>query len=308
MRRIVATRPGSHSLLLPPGARVRRDARNLAGVISLPGGTELSACLSCQPAPCLEFAESPGGAPVCPVSAIASSPSDGRPVVSDACIACGLCALRCPLGALSEAGASIDVAEPPPASAGIANGQTDLAEFVRVGRTSRWEHDDDSGLCDRLAEGTSTLSQDAFYPLTANLFRAAGFDARLGRRGDTANRIDLTIVTDGDAIPVEIKSPTETRPFSVKSIQQALENKVVLTARQHHKAKRTSSSLVVALDPPAARSDVTELVDDVWSAFSVSIGLVPVAELWRAALYGCRGESLWTWETLANARGLLATY
>jgi Fe-S-cluster-containing hydrogenase component 2 len=308
MRRIAPGSPSPQPWSVDRAAVVTRDGQTLTGVISLPGGRTTDGCLSCRPAPCITFVEHSPPEDVCPVAAIEMAPIEGHPAFADSCLGCGLCAIRCPVGAIEWSGSAVagrGVIKP---GADVLAGPMSTIDLEQLALGTQWHRDDIDALADRLASATAALGQDAFYPLTEKLFRAAGFDARLGRPGDTANRIDLTLVSDNDAVPVEIKSPTESRAVNMKSIQQALENKVILMARQPFESRRESASLVVALDLPAARSAVTELVDDIWTAYRIRIGLLALSDLWRAAIAASRGTPLWTWDALAAARGPLAAH
>jgi hypothetical protein len=139
-------------------------------------------------------------------------------------------------------------------------------------------------LADVLYPRAATLFQSEFYPLVAALFSLAGFPAWRPPPGDTSNRIDLILIDREDSVPVEVKSRTEVDAINVKSIQQALENKILLDERELPQAKRDASTLVVGYEHPPIRSGVNELVRDIKAAYGISIGLISLRDLYVLAL------------------------
>jgi len=127
-------------------------------------------------------------------------------------------------------------------------------------------------------------NQDIFYPLVTKLFRLLGFDCYKSRRGVHYERADAIIVDKTESIPVEIKSPGEEQEISVKGVRQALENKVVLISRKSYPAKLGTTSLVVGFRPPNDRSEVHELIEDIYKAFGISIGIIDFKSLLKLAV------------------------
>lgn len=117
-------------------------------------------------------------------------------------------------------------------------------------------------------------NKDIFYPLIANLFTLLGFDCRLSRGGQNYERADAIIIDPVQSIPIEIKSPGEESEISVKGIRQALENKIIFLSRKSYPTDRECTSLVVGFNPPNQRSEVHELIEDIWHAFGVRIGVI----------------------------------
>lgn len=249
-----------------------------------------SSCLRCPDEPCIRFGtlESGGGnaIAVCPVDAIHHARSDGGPVVSESCIGCGLCAVRCPVGALRFTfSGRVEVIPPDPSETtpvesdvefyGCRSAETSLVE---------WPQQVWVALARRMAAAAIDLKQIAFYPLVAHLFTAAGLPAWRPAQGDTSNRIDLILIDENDSLPVEVKSRTESPVINVKSVQQALENRIVLDERAFSAADRNSSTLVVGYDYPPERSDVAALIDDIDAAFNIKVGMISLAHLCELAL------------------------
>lgn len=274
-------------------------------------GDASACCLRCPDEPCTRFDgdESGGGnaSNVCPVDAIHHARSESGPTIAAECVGCGLCVMRCPVGALHHVpNGTVAVAPPDPTTTVPCS---DEAEFFAsrdaVATTVTWPPGTWDELATRLAVAAEGLRQDAFYPLVAHLFTAAGHPAWLPARGDTSNRIDLILVDDAGSLPAEVKSATESTAINVKSVQQALENRVVLDERSFFAADPSSSTLVVGYQYPPERSDVAELIDDIAVAFDVRVGMISLADLYRMALKLQLAGQTTPRRTLATLQGRL---
>jgi len=276
-------------------------------------GKSRAVCLRCAERSCMSFssdenvgARVAGLLSVCPANALSFDETTGRPEPSVRCIGCGICVLRCPFGALFIDAETNRVRSLPPEGAGdfTYGGAADVRklgkELVREAPSSNKRLVADSKI---LTRNVGASTQDTFYPLVGSLLTTLGLPTRVTRRGDTGLRFDAVILVDDAAVPIEIKSPTEVDAASIKAVQQALENRIVLLSRRLYSTNSTSTSLVVSYAPAAARSDVAFLVDDIWEAFSVAIGLIDVRALFELAL----GASLAGWgiqrEDLLELRG-----
>lgn len=283
MKRI---RPDSN---VSPPLRPRAAAAVLRSTRTLGATDEAAFCLRCPDEPCLRFSvdESGGGnaISVCPTDAIHGARSATGPSVSNECVGCGLCAIRCPVGALHLTGTTVTVVAPDEVAGRPATSADDFARGRQeITADIDWNEGEWTRVVASLAGAAAQLGQDAFYPLVANLFTAAGHPTWRPARGDTSNRIDLILADEADALPVEVKSGSETPIINVKSVQQALENRIVLDQRAFFPADPTSSSLVVGLAYPPPRSDIAELVADIASAFEVTIGLISLSDLYELAI------------------------
>ena len=118
-----------------------------------------------------------------------------------------------------------------------------------------------------------------FYQLIGTLLRDIGFNVSVSRGGDTNNRADAFIIDDTCSIPIEIKSPTEIEYINIKSIRQALENKIVLLSRKSFKTTNETSSLSIGYYYPESRSGVAELVEDIYKTYKISIGYIDTYNL-----------------------------
>jgi Fe-S-cluster-containing hydrogenase component 2 len=278
----VAPRPSSgFGPLAPVGTTGTRESLRAPAIG--PEGDPIG-CVRCVDPPCRTMVDESGAhTAVCPTDAIGAMTETGIDIDPGACIGCGVCILRCPTGAILLDGVmSVTVETPSAASQPIdADDQARILagmSLVMVDGSS-WRHD----AADSLVVCGENLTQKPFYRLVASLFELAGFRADLGHGGDTSSRFDLLLPDANDSIPVEIKSRTETEFINVKSIQQAVENKIVVDNRDYP-SRPESSTLVVGWDYPPMRSDVSELIADVHGAFGISVGMISLRALYRLAL------------------------
>lgn len=286
-------------LTSPPSAPRSSETLGVAG----------SCCLRCPDEPCLRFSpdESGGGnaIAVCPVDAIHHARSDQGPTIADHCMGCGLCATRCPVGALHfAANGRVEVVPPDPSvTAPVGSEDEFFRERSAHATIVEWPDRSWAEVGRRMAEAATELKQNAFYPLVAHLFTAAGHPAWRPAHGDTSNRIDLILIDELDSIPVEVKSRTESLIINVKSVQQALENRIVLDERAFVAADTDSSTLVVGYDYPPERSDVAELIDDIDTAFGIKVGMISLAHLCELALRHRIGDEDIPRASLAELKG-----
>ncbi len=127
------------------------------------------------------------------------------------------------------------------------------------------------------------LNQDKFYPLVEKLFKAIGYDCKLSRYGGNYERWDAIIRSPKHSIPIEIKSPGEEIFLSVKAIRQALENKIVLLARNAYPTEFNDTSLVVCYKLPNNRSEVNSLINDIFEVYDIVIGVIDFRTLLQIA-------------------------
>lgn len=148
-------------------------------------------------------------------------------------------------------------------------------------------------------------TQTEFYPLVTHLFQVLGFESDYSRAGVNYQRWDACVMVDGHALPVEIKSPTEEVVLSTKAIRQALENKVVLLSRGGLETRKQLASLVVGNRLPNERSEMSNLIDDVFKAFGLRLGVIDLGNLARLAFRAVRDGVTVNGEQLSQLRGFL---
>lgn len=253
--------------------------------LSLSDGQPLG-CLRCTTAPCTTMTDETGAlSPVCPTDAIGAMTESGISIDAETCIGCGVCLLRCPAGAIYFTDilpSTVAVQTPQSTSCGVDELQHRLA-VSKLNIESSAARLIGQEFVAGLVASAEHLTQKPFYRLVADLFILAGFQAELGHGGDTSSRFDLLLPDLEDSLPVEIKSRTETASINVKSVQQAVENKIILDNRSFA-AQAGSSTLVVGWDYPPPRSEVHELIEDIFCAFGINVGIISLSALYRLAI------------------------
>lgn len=131
----------------------------------------------------------------------------------------------------------------------------------------------------KLYEKYSTVNKEIYYPLIADLFCIIGFNCKVSRGGQNYERADAIIIDDKYSIPIEIKSPGEETEISVKAVRQALENKIIFLSRQQYKTDESTTSLAVGYNLPNSRSEVFELIDDIYKTFKFNICILGFEDL-----------------------------
>lgn len=155
------------------------------------------------------------------------------------------------------------------------------------------------------AENHAKDTQTAFYPLVTHLFQILGFKSDYSRAGVNYQRWDACVMVDGYALPVEIKSPTEETTLSTKAVRQALENKVILLSRGGLETRPELASLVVGNRLPNERGEMSNLIDDVFKAFGLRLGVIDLTTLAHLALRAVRDGVTIEAGQLSQLRGFL---
>lgn len=155
------------------------------------------------------------------------------------------------------------------------------------------------------AENHAGDTQTAFYPLVTHLFQILGFKSDYSRAGVNYQRWDACVWVGEFALPVEIKSPTEEIMLSTKAVRQAMENKVILLSRGGLDTRRELASLVVGYRLPNERGEMSNLIDDVFKAFSLRLGVIDLTTLGHLAMRAVRDGVTIEAEQLSQLRGFL---
>lgn len=134
-------------------------------------------------------------------------------------------------------------------------------------------------IVDRLFASYKDSNKDTFYNLTANLFSILGYNCTATRHGINYERWDAMINDLRYSIPIEIKSPSEEEFLSVKAIRQALENKIILLSRKSYITDFETTTLAVGYKSPNDRSDVNQLIEDIYNVYKVRIGVIDFKSL-----------------------------
>jgi hypothetical protein len=144
-----------------------------------------------------------------------------------------------------------------------------------------------------------------FYPLVSQLLQICGFRSENSRAGVNYQRWDACVWLEKIAIPIEIKSPTEERELSTKSVRQALENKIISLSRGGIDERREVTSLIVGFAAPAERSEMANLIDNIYFTYGLSIGVITLTSLAKLALRALIDNEMITPIQLENLKGFI---
>jgi Fe-S-cluster-containing hydrogenase component 2 len=278
-------------------------------IFKVESGQEVdSFCLLCPGKKCMTADDGLGLAvELCPAGAITLKKDATGIEISDACFGCGLCAIVCPAGA-------IRITEAGKAEVGI-NTSTLTVEIANQSQWEQWitkklhittfDQSDISRSADFLANQCMTLKGNYFYKTIESILRLLGYEAKMSNLGDTSNRIDLIIRSDKGNVPVEIKSYTETPFINWKSIQQAVENKLLISRLDGDSEMTSLSSLVIGFGYPSERTGIETHIREIEEAFGIRVGIVSLSKLWELLLAKHFSENSSIKVELTEIRGLL---
>ena len=91
----------------------------------------------------------------------------------------------------------------------------------------------------------------------------------------------------------------------MKGVRQALENKIVFLARKGYRTRPETTSLVVGFNPPNERSEVHELIEDMYRAFRVNIAVIDFRNLLYLALQSLQNNRPIVMPGFETMRGLV---
>ena len=215
--------------------------------------------------------------------------------------------MRCTTGSIAIGASSVEKqleVTPPMDGSNYFLEEADSTEFTISKEMLRsrisWEQGGVDLLANELAAATLTLRQQSFYPLVASLFSYSGFPVWKPAQGDTNNRVDLILVDADDSIPIEVKSATEVTFINAKSIQQALENKIIMDERSDFRTIRDSFSLVVGYDYPPVRSPVAEMVANIRDVYGIRISMISIRDLYKMAIHSMQANEKFERSMLAD--------
>ncbi|MDP2716486.1 hypothetical protein [Rheinheimera sp.] len=166
-------------------------------------------------------------------------------------------------------------------------------------------HKTDEEVIQQLKQRYRTYTKEQFYPLIGQIFSCLGLNCDIPPHGVNSRRWDAIIISDGDSIPMEIKSPTEELNISVKAVRQALENKIILQSRKTEANKFGTSSLAVGYELPNERAEVASLISDIKKVYGIDIAVLGIDYLLKLAIEAIKGSKSLEFEVLAELKGII---
>ena len=301
MKRI---RPSARATWLPIENVVRSSELSMFKPTLLEGSTGatfLSSCLGCEDEPCAQFRRdeveqrSEFEAPfsldtaVCPVDALGRDKTGLMAIDDTTCVGCGLCVVRCPVGAIHLNPGTFVAAIEGATGPNYAEYVGDLSAFKsrrdmidalmpREGPP----FDDAIRVCDQIALLNSKLSgnrrQHAFRRLVRNSLLLCGVSARLKNTGDNNSACELVVEVGGRVYATELEPGVD----HVDGLRRALSGVAILISRYGVMKSRVAAALVVA-HFPNVRVDYFNVVDDVQKRLGVRVATIPLVLLLLAA-------------------------
>lgn len=172
-------------------------------------------------------------------------------------------------------------------------------------KTNLEMHSNHTDAVDKMMEDARLFNKDSFYPLVSDIFKLLGMNCEISRHGVNYQRWDGIILLEQDSIPIEIKSPSEEIYISIKSVRQALENKVILLSRNSYPNIRNTTSLVVGYLLPNNRSEVTGLINDINKTYNINIGIIDLKSLLFLTILKIKYRKIITSNQIKRINGLI---
>ena len=272
-----------------------------AAVISFSDGSQApSSCLRCVSAPCMTYAETEvvsaslpdfpadRNPSVCAAGAISREYGSAPKVSPDACMLCGVCASRCPVGAIRMAPYAV-VDDTPQDAFPETNVPTESAfaieAFLNIRRTGEFLTESDAiadEMRSRLLAAWPRVGDRFPDHLARNLLIAVGAGAAMRRKGDNAARMDIAL---GAPWPLFGCAEAEFGDVAVLDAPRDLMDDVAVSVGRFGKNKESLVALVVTDVLPNRRSEYWRIVHDVREVLGVKIGTATVLALcllvWR---------------------------
>jgi Fe-S-cluster-containing hydrogenase component 2 len=256
-------------------------------------------CLHCSDAPCLNFSEKDlensafpefpqdGSTNVCATNAMTWDKENGVPVIDESrCINCGVCAIRCPVGAIfmTEQGAKVHNDENNFFVSVEGNEQIDnqifnqsIVKFDNIKRTGKLLNETDE-IMKKIYDKITLLRTEAQFPniLTRNLLLALDLRCSIRRRGDVNIRMDAVLGPPGTKYGVvEIEFDQNALLDSPRNI---LDDIAVLSSRYQIKPTEITP-LIVSLVLPNSRSEYWRVIKDINNVLKIKINSITIGAL-----------------------------
>lgn len=240
---------------------------------------------------------------VCPTNALLWERGSLTPtIVAEHCINCGICARRCPVGAIySNGNAAVihsgegSVTFEPATPDNITRHNEQIRRLSRGQHTGRFlnvTEETVSVLYRKLAEQQT----DAQFPnlIVRNLFLVLGNRCIIRRRGDVYFRIDAILEDTPSVGIVEV----EFHKDSLESPRAILDDIAVLSAR-YNIDKRTIKPFIISLEFPNIRTEYWRVIKDIRNVLDIRIHSLTLGALCML-VWGCSDFSIGTADFYAD--------
>lgn len=264
------------------------------------GSTSESSCLRCESAACMSYVETEvvsaslvdfpadRNPSVCPANAITRESGAAPLINAEACILCGICASRCPVGAIRmipHAVVDDTKREAFPETENLAESQATVSVFNGLTKTGGILEETDAIVDDlqkRLLTAWGRIGDRFPDHLARNLLIAAGAGAAMRRRGDNAVRMDIAL---GAPWPNFGCAEAEFGDVAVLDAPRDLLDDVAVCVGRYGIDKSFITAMVVTDVLPNRRAEYWRILQDIKIVLDVKIATVTVLALcllvWR---------------------------
>lgn len=254
------------------------------------GEIHSASCLNCFDTPCMTFLEYEvsslklKGHPadtnlnVCATGAITLNDITKEPKINpEECITCGLCASRCPVGAISLSDTTANINSTPNAvfvpnpTLSPSKNRQDLDKFYQLDSTGILLNESDLVIENFI---TKLKNYDDKLPnlLVRNLLIGTGLNTAMKRKGNNSIRMDLIISSDYFQSFAEVE-------FGVEEVLEAprdvLDGLAVLISRYDWDPKNIRP-LIISDVLPNWRSEYWHIIEDINNVLNIKIGTVTI--------------------------------
>ena len=223
---------------------------------------------------------------VCPVGAIKWNFDKELPEINNhSCIGCGLCAARCPIGAIYKSENQMKIAEPSSDYSDIPINHVNLEAhklFIRELDKIHWNHQfqkETDGIMERIYQEISQFDGRSMVPniLVRNLIIALNHECAISRSGDVYTRMDA--VYSSNLTPeckgvVEIEFGRDT----LEASRGILDDIAVMHSR-NNLDKNDNAALVVCLSFPNKRQGYFQVIKDINRVLGLKIQTISLGAL-----------------------------
>lgn len=258
-----------------------------------------AACLRCSDQHCIRYMDTDiscnafGDFPyernrnVCPVDAIKWNYEKELPEIENRkCIGCGLCAARCPVGAIFKADKQMKVSVPksddyidqPMKDENLARHRLFIREVEKIYWNHRFQKESDS-IMEEIYERISRYDGRSMVPnvLVRNLIIALKHECAISRAGDVYARMDAVYsskIKPACKGAVEIEFGRDT----LEASRGILDDIAVMHSR-NNLDKKDNAALVVCLSFPNKRQGYFQVIKDIHQVLNLRIQTVSLGAL-----------------------------